>query len=146
VIVRAATADDLAAIKAIEQASAGASHWSMAQYAALLEPSSAKVLLVGCEGERVLGFLVGQSAGLEWEVENVVVEASQQRTGTGTALMREFVDLARGRDANAVFLEVRDSNPARLFYERMQFVAVGRRVAYYHDPLEDAVIYRLMLK
>ena len=145
--MRSATAGDLAAIKAIEKDTAGAAHWSVAQYAALIEPNSAKVLLVACEGELVVGFLVGQSAGVEWEVENVVVVESRRRRGTATTLMREFVDLARGRGANSLFLEVRESNrAARQFYERMQFFAVGRRVGYYGDPVEDAIIYRLNLK
>ena len=146
-ILRAATASDLPTLKAIEQESAGAAHWSFAQYEALIQPNSSGVLLVACEGEDMVGFLAGQAVGVEWEVENVVVESSARRRGTATALMQEFLNLARRRSASTVFLEVRESNAAaRQFYERMQFAQVGRRTGYYRDPPEDAIIYRLDLK
>jgi ribosomal-protein-alanine N-acetyltransferase len=43
-----------------------------------------------------------------------------------------------------LFLEVRTSNDAaRALYASRGFVPVGRRRAYYRDPLEDALVLRL---
>jgi ribosomal protein S18 acetylase RimI-like enzyme len=42
---------------------------------------------------------------------------------------------------------VRESNAAaRAFYEKLGFEQMGRRKGYYADGLEDAIIYRRMLK
>jgi ribosomal-protein-alanine N-acetyltransferase len=54
---------------------------------------------------------------------------------------------ARHAQGEAIFLEVRESNAAaRAFYEKLGFEQMGRRKGYYADGLEDAIIYRRMLK
>jgi len=59
-------------------------------------------------------------------------------------LLGAFLDDARARGAAAVFLEVRESNrAARSLYENWAFVESGRRPAYYTEPQEDAIVYRL---
>jgi len=58
-------------------------------------------------------------------------------------MLGKFLDLARNRGAEAVFLEVRESNlAARRLYEKWAFVESGVRRRYYRDPEEDAVTYR----
>jgi len=45
----------------------------------------------------------------------------------------------------SIFLEVRKSNQAaRAFYEKWGFIQTGYRSRYYRDPLEDAVLYKLL--
>ena len=52
----------------------------------------------------------------------------------------------RSQSGTAIWLEVRESNhPARRFYEKHSFLEAGRRRAYYRNPEEDAVLYRLDL-
>ena len=44
--------------------------------------------------------------------------------------------------ASAILLEVRESNRlARQLYEKRGFSEVGRRRAYYRDPVEDSILY-----
>jgi len=55
-------------------------------------------------------------------------------------------EVARAERAEAIFLEVRESNQAaRAFYERHGFQPSGRRARYYSQPNEDAITYRLNL-
>ena len=68
-----------------------------------------------------------------------------RRRGLGKRLLSEFLDLARARSAEAVFLEVRESNlAARRLYEKCAFLESGRRKDYYRNPKEDSVNYRLI--
>jgi len=91
----------------------------------------------------VQGFAVANTIGPECEVENIVVNPQRQRHGLGQTLLRELLNHLRGKACEAVFLEVRESNrPARGLYEKCGFREVGRRVKYYVQPQEDAVVYR----
>lgn len=104
-------------------------------------------MLVLEEDSRIVGFLIARAIGEEWELENIVVEATTQRRGRGTLLMDGLINLACSHPAKAIFLEVRESNlPARRLYEKRGFVECGRRQNYYASPPEDAIVYRFMLR
>jgi ribosomal-protein-alanine acetyltransferase len=94
----------------------------------------------------VLGFLVARHLAPEWELENIVVSPSARRTGLGARLFDALLTRARETNSYAVFLEVRESNAAaRSLYEKAGFEPTGFRKAYYTNPQEDAVLYRLNL-
>jgi len=143
--IRPATAADLAAILALEQSAPSAAHWSPEQYrAALFVPE--RLALVLEQNSKILGFLVARAIDKEWELENIVVGTPSQRRGLGAELLNEFLKLALARDAESIFLEVRESNlPARHLYRKRGFLECGRRKNYYATPQEDAIVYRLML-
>jgi ribosomal-protein-alanine acetyltransferase len=93
---------------------------------------------------RVLGFLIANQIGHEWELENIVVAPASRRKGLATRLSTAFLNRVRETNSEQVFLEVRESNqPARAFYLRLGFEESGRRKLYYSSPQEDAVLYRL---
>ncbi len=142
--VRPATSADIPALIALERASSTAAHWSEPQYSGIFEPGGPeRVALVAAE-EAVLGFIVAQVIGDEWEIENVVVAAAARRRGLGRLLVSELVERARRRAARNLQLEVRESNhAARRLYESSGFQLAGRRKAYYADPVEDALLFRL---
>lgn len=97
-------------------------------------------------GGSVAGFLVAKHIGPDWELENMVVQESEQRKGIGGQLLAFLISKARQTNGEAVFLEVRESNlAARTLYRRAGFQQTGRRKAYYQDPAEDAFLYRLDL-
>ena len=139
-----------------------AAHWSLEQYTRLLETgandSSRRLVLViepvpghnstsGEEGKSaIVGFLVARGLGAEWELENLVVEAAARRRGIGTKLLAELIVRARAAGGQSVFLEVRHSNSAaRALYRSAGFSEAGRRRGYYANPIEDAVVYSLVL-
>jgi ribosomal-protein-alanine N-acetyltransferase len=139
VTIRSATLDDVPAILAIEQQAASAAHWTVEQYAHLVESG---LVLVADEGRNVSGFICAKMLADEWEVENVVVATQVRRQGTGDTLLRELVRQVRSQGGSTVWLEVRESNqPARRLYEKHGFREAGRRGGYYREPIEDAVLY-----
>jgi ribosomal-protein-alanine N-acetyltransferase len=142
--IRRATPADIPAMMALEKRAATAAHWSVEQYeTAVANQAPARVVLVIEEEAGIQGFIVGKALDEEWEVENIAVAGPARCRGLGTRLLGEFLDSARGRGAQGIFLEVRESNlAARRLYEKWAFVESGRRKRYYHEPEEDAIVYR----
>ena len=147
--IRRAIPTDIPALIALEKQAATAAHWSPEQYETVFSSEGpARVAFViedsPIEDARVQGFVVGRVVSDDWEIENIAVAGAARRRGLGTHLLEEFIGLARGRRAQSVFLEVRESNlAARRLYEKHAFVETGRRKGYYRQPEEDAIVYRL---
>jgi ribosomal-protein-alanine N-acetyltransferase len=105
-----------------------------------------------CRTWRVGGLLVGyfvvMVAAGEAHLLNLSVRASEQRSGHGSALLREAAGIARRLGARSLFLEVRPSNhAAQALYRRFGFRNVAVRRAYYpaHGGREDALVLTLPL-
>ena len=143
--IRSAASADLPAMMALEKHAVTAAHWSAEQYEALFRASeSGRVAQVIEDESGFQGFVIARAVDREWEIENIAVAGPARRRGLGTRLLGELLDLARARGAEAVFLEVRESNrAARALYEKWAFLECGRRGRYYSDPEEDAILYRL---
>jgi [ribosomal protein S18]-alanine N-acetyltransferase len=133
--IRAATADDLAAIVAIQAASPEASQWDPASY---LDYDC----LVAVKGDQVAGFLVSRpTAPGEREILNVAVELSQRRHGVARRLIAAELERPRGQ----WFLEVRESNIAAInLYKACGFQEAGRRNSYYQNPPETGIVMKLI--
>jgi ribosomal-protein-alanine N-acetyltransferase len=144
--VRQAEAVDLPRLVEIASHSATAAQWIQTEYHKLFapEPMQNRTTLVIEQNGTVVGFIVGQQADQEWEIENIAVTGSARRCGLGTRLLGEFLNLVRDRGGKTVFLEVRESNlAARALYEKWAFTEAGRRKTYYQDPPEDALVLEL---
>jgi len=147
-VIRSATSADIPAMMALEREAATAAHWSRAQYDAIFRTALPRRLCLVSESSQSLpelqAFLVAREIAREWELENVVVSAGSQRRGLGLQLLLALLDAARARAAEAVFLEVRESNlAARRLYEKAGFIHKGVRGGYYRNPEENAALYRL---
>ena len=128
----------------LERHAVTAAHWSQQQYEQLFATDQPRREALVIEREGIQGFLVVRALDKEWEIENMAVSGPARRHGLGTRLLGEFLDRARVGGAQAVFLEVRESNhAARALYEKWAFVESGRRKAYYREPVEDAITYSL---
>lgn len=145
VLIRHAVASDIPAMMALEKHAVTAAHWSREQYeTACSSVAPFRVVLILEEESELKAFIAGRVLDKEWEIENVVVAKPVRRRGLGSRLLGEFIDLARSRHAEAVFLEVRESQvAARRLYEKVAFVESGRRKHYYREPDEDAIVYQL---
>jgi len=103
--------------------------------------------ICACNGE-LIGYAVLMLAADEAHLLNLSIAAARQRQGYGSLLLQRQCELARGRGARLIFLEVRPSNFAGLrLYERHGFQRVGLRRDYYPAPhgREDALIFSLPL-
>jgi ribosomal-protein-alanine N-acetyltransferase len=148
ITIRHATPSDIPAIMRLERSSNSAAHWSEQQYESLVVNDHfaiARLALVGeaQEDSAILGFLIAQHIGPEWELENIVVEPTMQGKGIGTLLLNALLAHVKQANSGAVFLEVRESNKsARGLYRKLGFQETGRRKSYYGNPLEDAILHR----
>ena len=95
--------------------------------------------------KRIVGHVVLSVSVGEAHLLNLCVAEEAQRQGLGRRLLKRVMRLAREKEADTVFLEVRASNvAARELYETEGFCEVGRRRGYYpHDEhdREDAIVY-----
>ena len=112
------------------------SPWTANQVAEVLRSDVNSCALA--EDERLLvGFLVWQETDFEAEVLQIAVLPSYQGQKIATALF-DFLPADK-----EIFLEVRESNkPALLFYKKEKFEEIARRKAYYHAPVEDAIVMK----
>ena len=109
-----------------------------------------RIVLIAAEESddaTVLGFLIARCLPDEWEIENVVVDASRRRQGIARSLIQELKVAADLAGVSSIILEVRESNLAAVrLYESIGFTREGRRKEYYQSPVEDALLYRLTLR
>lgn len=96
-----------------------------------------------------VGFCLAQRVHPEVEILSIGIVSDRKNQGYGLMLLRELLKLWKAEGAEICFLEVRLSNHyARNLYERLGFIATGRREKYYRltsKTLEDAVCYRLKM-
>lgn len=89
------------------------------------------------DGAEVIGFLAVQENIFEAEVLQIAVKKAYQGQGIASAL---FATLPTDKE---IFLEVRKSNQrAQAFYKKEKMAIVAERRAYYHGPVEDAIIMK----
>ncbi len=101
------------------------------------------------ERDRVLiGYGVLSIAADEAHVLNVCAAPEVQGQGHGRRMLRALLQIARGRGARRVFLEVRRSNRTAIrLYHAEGFNEIGRRPRYYPaaDGREDAIVMAMEL-
>lgn len=112
------------------------SPWTVGQLEEVLHSDVNSCALAEDEN-RLVGFLVWQETDFEAEVLQIAVLPSYQGQKIATALF-DFLPADK-----EIFLEVRESNrPALLFYKKEKFEEIARRKAYYHAPVEDAIVMK----
>lgn len=144
--IRAAAPDDLAEILRIQAASPESAGWSEAAWRELLAaPGAARAwVATPSDAAGILGFLLVQAADAdEAEILDLAVDPPRRRQGVGAALLEALFAAHPGE----IFLEVRVSNDSAIaLYRGRGFTPVGSRRAYYHSPVEDAIVMRRTLK
>lgn len=144
-VLRPLREDDLDAVIAIETA-AYPFPWTRGIFAECLRVG------YGCYGLTLDGVLAGYvilnwAAG-ESHLLNLCVAPEHQGRGYGALLLGQALDRARKAGCDAMYLEVRPSNPAAAaMYRRRGFRVVGRRPDYYRAEAgrEDAIVMRCAL-
>ena len=112
------------------------SPWTADQVEEVLR-SDVNSCALAADESQLVGFLVWQETDFEAEVLQIAVLPNYQGQKIATALF-DFLP-----DDKEIFLEVRESNrPALLFYKPEKFEEIARRKAYYHAPVEDAIVMK----
>ena len=100
------------------------------------------------DGGVLAGYGLLSIAAGEAHILNLCAAPEVQRAGHGRRLLRALLQVARGRRAERVFLEVRPSNDAAIaLYDSEGFNEIGRRPRYYPAAhgREDAIVMALEL-
>lgn len=112
------------------------SPWTAIQMAEVLR-SDVNNCAIAADETQLVGFLIWQETDFEAEVLQIAVLPSYQGQKIATALF-DFLPADK-----EIFLEVRESNSsALLFYKKEKFEEIARRKAYYHAPVEDAIVMK----
>lgn len=112
------------------------SPWNLEQIQADLSQNQTWYALA-FDGVEVIGFLAVQENLFEAEVLQIAVKKAYQGQGIASVL---FAQLPTDKE---IFLEVRRSNQrAQAFYKKEKMAVIAERKAYYHDPVEDAIIMK----
>jgi len=116
--------------------------------ALLREAAADGVVLLARDGGpdgTLVGFASGRLMGDEAHVIRLAVDGARRRQGIGRALLAGLTSWAQQLGADALVLEVRESNAAALaLYAEAGLTPEGRRPRYYPDG-EDAVLLRRTL-
>lgn len=112
--------------------------WSGEELASLLGQNGSFGFVarrVGHPEEPPLGFVLARNTEGEAEILTIAVAPRARRHGVGRLLMDHVLQHLHAERADSLFLEVDEENAgARHLYERLRFVEVGRRPAYYKQP------------
>jgi ribosomal-protein-alanine N-acetyltransferase len=136
---------DIGAVTRISTEASGASRWTEESYREALEWPGI-VAMVRAEDVEVIGFILGRQVADEGEILNLAVSPARRRGGEGGALLGAALGEFRACRVRRVFLEVRESNEtAMAFYGRQGFLKTGRRLGYYREPDEAAVLMEMKL-
>jgi ribosomal-protein-alanine N-acetyltransferase len=142
VSLRPARASDVETMAGIELQSFS-DPWPASAFSELLDMQHARITVAVDEHDVPVGYCVLLAAADEGEIANIAVERALRGRGVGARLLDQALLAAQHEGVRSVYLEVRTSNhAARDLYASREFVAVGRRRAYYRNPLEDALVLR----
>jgi [ribosomal protein S18]-alanine N-acetyltransferase len=120
--------------------------WGLATWRNLFENRDL-VLKIECHGARIIGFAAATWVEHEGELLRICVESGSRNKGIGFSLLEQMGRELTKSDVRSLSLEVREENaPAIRLYRRFGFVATGRRLRYYSQPVSDAVLYTISLK
>ena len=90
--------------------------------------------LVAKLDNEILGF-----AGIKYvlndaDIMNIVVKKSKRKSGIGSLLLKNIIELCKKLNVSTLFLEVNEKNlPAILLYKKFGFEEVGFRKNYYKE-------------
>ena len=90
--------------------------------------------LVAKSDDEILGF-----AGIKYvlndaDIMNIVVKKSKRKSGIGSLLLKNIIELCKKLNVSTLFLEVNEKNlPAISLYKKFGFEEVGFRKNYYKE-------------
>ena len=120
--------------------------WSVSSCRGALENNCVyAVVAEDDDGIAGYGFMMGTQD--EAEILRVAVVPEKRRQHIGSELLEDMLDYGDYENYSNIFLEVRAGNEAALaLYKKCGFEPIGRRVDYYKDPVEDAIIMELVFQ
>lgn len=145
IAIRAMTAADLGAVGELDTISF-TQPWPKDAFESELANLGARCWVAEVEGQ-LAGALVFWLVLDEAHLATIAVQPAFRRHGVARLLLRTAMDAAYAEGARLYHLEVRASNEAaQKLYLDFGFEIVGRRLKYYKDIGEDAVMMTKMME
>lgn len=139
IIVRKMVETDLETVVRIEKETF-TDPWSYSAFKSDLGNEMAWPIAAICDNV-LAGYSCIYIAAGELQIGNFAVAEAFRGRGIAKALMNEIIKLAQHNKCDAMFLEVRESNiPAQSLYKSFGFKQAGRRLGYYNNPRENAIL------
>lgn len=140
IVIRPMMAEDIEAVLVIEQNSFS-SPWSREAFQAEVCDNDLAHYLVMENNKKIIGYGGMWIIIDEAHVTNIAILPDCRGNGFGKLLLKELIQIAKVKGANKMTLEVRVSNVAAIkLYNSFDFKECGRRLGYYTDNNEDAII------
>ena len=140
-IIRKMKIDDAPAIAELEKL-CFSDPWSEKSIASEAINPLSYWLVAEVDGD-IAGYVGSQTVLDMADMMNIAVSPTYRLQGIGQALVNALTDYLQDNGVVALLLEVRVSNAQAIaLYEKLGFEKVGRRLKYYHNPREDALIMR----
>jgi ribosomal-protein-alanine N-acetyltransferase len=137
---RKMTLDDLPQVIKIDQASFSLP-WPERSFRFEITDNPASRCWVAEGDDRIVGMLVLWLIVDEAHIATIAVHPDYRRQGIGQALLLHSLKSANEEGAVSSFLEVRESNmTAQTMYRKYGFVETGKRLHYYKDNDENAIL------
>ncbi len=93
---------------------------------------------------KCIGYIISSQVAEESELLRIALEEKMRGKNLGKTLLEEYLRHI-SKECDKFFLEVRESNDvARSLYEKMGYINIAKRKAYYSNPSEDGIIYQLI--
>lgn len=126
------SSDDLDEIVTLHAASFE-TPWDLKAFGELLGMSGTFLQVVReAPASSIMGFILTRIAADEAEIITIAVDPAHRGEGIGAALVTSAAAEAKAFGATSLILEVAEDNAAAIhLYERLGFVVMGRRPAYY---------------
>lgn len=138
--MRALVHGDIEAVVTIEKQALSA--WKKSQIIDELRYAHSLVLAAEAAGE-LAGWCCCRFEQDEAELLKVAVAEKWRRRSVATRLLEALELELRKINVVHLFLEVRSENlPARAFYAKAGFTVTGRRINYYSQPSDNALVMR----
>ncbi len=141
------THEDLAEVLSVEDACSPAP-WNANSFKYELD-NRETILKVAVVNNKIAGYVCLRTILDITHVLNLAVLPEFRRISIGTMLLEHALkELKRLKpDVESVTLEARESNTAAIrLYEKIGFKASGKRIGYYKNPPENAVIMELKIE
>lgn len=140
-IIREMKVQDVPEVAALE-AVCFSDPWSVQSIASEVNNRLSLWLVAEIDG-CIAGYVGSQTVLDMTDMMNIAVAPEFRRQGVAEALVNALVSCLKEKDVIGLLLEVRASNTAAIaLYNKLGFLQVGRRPAYYRNPKEDALILR----
>lgn len=115
--------------------------WSKQSFENEMKNTLANYYIIRNDENKVVAYCGFWNVADEGHITNIAVHPEYRRRGYGSALVRRLIDEAKRLKLVMLTLEVREGNmPAQGLYRKYGFEVLGRRVKYYADNKEDALI------